>query len=110
MGNVSTARKLGIAARIAGQQVKRTRTYGAVLSGARATLSHFGAVVRQLWHEVTGFAFLAFAAAGGVAFFKEYSAFHAGRAAGSRVAAAAGFTLVFAWFGVTSFWRARKKR
>lgn len=110
MANLSTARKLGIAARIAGQHVKRTRTFGAVLSGARATLGHFGAVIRQLWHEVTGFAFLAFAAAGAVALYKEYSAFHVGKTTGSRVAAAAGFTLTFAWFGVTSFMRARKRR
>ena len=48
MANVSTARKLGIAARIAGQQVKQSRTYAAVLSGARATLGHLAGVLRQL--------------------------------------------------------------
>lgn len=110
MANVSNARKLGIAARIAGQQVKRTRTYGALLSGARATLGHFGQVLRQLWLEVTGFVFLAFAVVGAAALFKEYSAYHAGNANSSRVAAAAGFTFVFGWFGVTSFIRARKRR
>lgn len=110
MANLSTTRKLGIAARIAGQQVKRTRTYGAVLSGARATFSHFAEVMRQLWHEVTGFVFLAFALVGAVALVKEYSAYHSGRAVPSRVAAAAGFTLMFAWFGVSSFARARKRK
>ena len=110
MANVSTARKLGIAARIAGQQLKRTRTYGALLSGARATLGHLGAVMNQLWLEITGFVFLAFAGVGMVAFFREYAAYHAGRATPGRVAAAAGFSLMFAWFGTTSFWRARKRR
>jgi hypothetical protein len=110
MVNVSTARKLGIAARIAGQQVKRSRTYGALLTGARASLGHFGRVLHQLWLEVTGFVFLAFAGVGLVALYKEYSAFHAGKAAPGRVAAAAAFSLVFAWFGTNSFWKARKKR
>ncbi|HUK48472.1 MAG TPA: hypothetical protein VLW06_12805 [Terriglobales bacterium] len=110
MANVSTARKLGVAARIAGAQVKGTRTYGALLSGARAAFSHFGAVLRQLWHEVTGFVFLAFAVVGAVALVREYSAYHAGKTTPSRVAAAAGFTLMFAWFGVSSFARARKRK
>ena len=107
---MSTSRKLGIAARIAGKQVKGTRTYGAVRSGIRTAFHHFSLIAHQLWHEVTGFVFLAFAVVGGAALVREYSAYHAGRAASSRVAAAAGFTLMFAWFGATSFLRARKKR
>lgn len=110
MANISTGRKLGIAARIAGQQVKRTRTYSAVLSGARATMSHFARIARQLWLEVTGFVFVAFAAVGLVEGMKEYAAYHAGKAAASRVAAAAGFTLMFAWFGVSSFSKARRRK
>ena len=110
MANISTARKVGIAARIAGQQVKRSRTYGAFLSGTRATLGHFGAVLRQLWLEITGFVFLVFAAVGVVALVKEYSAYHAGKATPGRVAAAAVFSLMFAWFGSSSFWRARRRK
>ena len=110
MGNVSTARKLGLAARVAGQQVKRSRTYGALLTGARTSLSHFGKVRRQLWLEVTGFVFLAFAGIGFVALVKEYAAYHAGHASSGRVAAAAGFSLLFTWFGTSSFWRARAKK
>lgn len=110
MTNVSTARKLSIAARIAGQQMRRSRTYTAVLGGIRATVGHFGAVLRQLWHEITGFIFLAFAGFGTVALVKEYLAYRAGEASLNRVAVAAGFTLVFGWFGVSSFWRARKPR
>ena len=110
MGNLSTARKLGIAARIAGQQVKRSRTYGAVLNGARATFSHFAGVLHQLWLEITGFVFLAFAGIGLVALIKEYSSYHAGSGHPSHVAMSAGFTVVFGWFGISSFWRARNRR
>lgn len=109
MGNVSSARKLGIAARIAGQHVKGSRTVNAVMSGARATLRHFSGVAHQLWLEITGFAFLVFAAAGGYAMVREYNAYHAGKGTSSHLALAAGFTALFAWFGVTSFWRARAR-
>jgi hypothetical protein len=109
MANVSTARKLGIAGRIAGQQVKRSRTYGAVIGGVRATLGHFGKVAHQLWLEATGFLFLAFAASGLVALTREYIAYHAHRGTLGRIAVAAGFSLMFAWFGASSFWRARNR-
>lgn len=110
MANLSNARKLGVAARIAGEQVKRSRTYGAVLSGARATLSHFAGVVRQLWLEVTGFVFLAFAMVGAVAVVREFVAYHAGKSSSSKVAAAATFTFMFGWFGASSFFRSRKRK
>jgi hypothetical protein len=109
MANVSTTRKLGIVARIAGQHVKGSRTFSAVMSGARATLRHLSGVAHQLWLEVTGFAFLVFAAAGAIALVREYNSYHAGKGTSSHLALAAGFTAVFAWFGVTSFWRARAR-
>ena len=109
MANVSTARKLGIAARIAGQQVKGSRTFGAVVSGARATLKHFSGVANQLWLEVTGFAFLVFAAGGAIAVVREYNSYHAGKATSSHLLLAAGFTAVFSWFGISSFWRAKTR-
>src|SRR5690349_8316898 len=109
MGNVPTAQKLGIAARIAGQQVRRSRTYIAVMSGVRASLSHFGAVLHQLWLEITGFVFLVFALMGATALGREYNAYHAGRGTQGKVAAAAVFCIMFTWFGVSSFWRARRK-
>jgi hypothetical protein len=110
MANASTTQKMGIAARILGQQLKRSRAYGALISGAKTTLSHFGSALHQLWLEVTGFVFLAFAGVGLVFVFREYSAYHAGKGSTGRIAEAAGFGLVFAWFGVSSFWRARRKK
>ncbi|HEV2697766.1 MAG TPA: hypothetical protein VGU90_07225 [Terriglobales bacterium] len=110
MANLSTARKLGVAARIAGKQVQQSRTYSAVLSGARAALGHFGGVLRQLWHEITGFVFLAFAGVGLVALVRQYSAYHAHKDTSGHLALAAGFTVMFGWFGITSFLRARNRR
>ena len=113
MANVSTSRKLGIAARIATQAVSRqagrTRAFGAVAKGLRASASHFGRVLGQLWLEVTGFVFLALAGIGVISFFREYGKYHAGQTTSSRVVLAVCFAGLFGWFGVSSFWRVRKR-
>ena len=109
MVSVSTARKLSILARVAAQRAGRTRTFGAILQGGRALASHWGRVLGQLWLEVTGFVFLALAGIGGIAFMREYAAYHAGKPVAQRMLIATLFTLMFAWFGVSSFWRVRKK-
>jgi len=109
MAKISTARKIGIAARLAGQQVRRSRIYGAVSAAGRATLGHLGGVLRQLWLEVTGFVFLALAGIGLLAFVREYMKYHAGHVGSSRTILAACFMLLFGWFGLSSFWRIRKK-
>lgn len=106
MSPLSTGRKLGIAARIAGQQLRRTRTFGAVMRAGRMTAARWGQALGQLWLEVTGFVFLALAAVGGLAFWREWVK-HGGR---GRLALAAAFTVSFGWFGVSSFWRIGKKR
>lgn len=109
MAKVSTAQKLGIATRVAGRQIRQTRTFGAVMRAGRATASHWMSALGILWLEVTGFVFLALAGIGLLAFFREFARFHAGTANSSRLWLAAGFTLLFAWFGVTSFWRVKKR-
>ena len=42
--------------------------------------------------------------------FKEYGKYHAGQVGLGRVAVTVCFAVTFAWFGVSSFWRVRKKR
>jgi hypothetical protein len=111
VGNVSTARKIGIVARVAAQQIGRSRTVAAVLSGVRATKRSLGRVLHQLWLEVAGFTFLALSGVGALAGLREYARYQGGRAAGpGRLILAACFTVSFAWFGLSSFWRARRKR
>ncbi len=110
VSKVSTLRTLGAAARIAGDQAQRNRAVGALMSGARATLRSFGHAMHQLWLEVTGTLFLSIAVFGALALAREYTKFHAGEAPASRVAIAAAFTVSFAWFGLSSFWKVRRKR
>ena len=113
MSSVSTGRKLGIAARVAGrviaERARRTRTFSAVTKAVRSTASHFGRVLGQLWLEVTGFVFLFLAGIGVIAFFREYAKYQAGHATSSRVALAVCFAGLFGWFGVSSFWRVWKR-
>jgi hypothetical protein len=109
MFNFSNARKIGTVARAAAKHAGRTRTGNAVLSGIRATASHFGRALHQLWLEVTGFVFLILAIFGASAIFREYLKYRAGETAASHVWIAVGFTLMFGWFGVSSFWRVWRK-
>jgi len=113
MAGVSTTRKLGIAARVAGrvisQQAGRSRTWVAVTKAGRATATHCGRVLSQLWLEVTGFVFLALAGIGVLAFVREYNKYQAGRTTSSRAMLAICFAGLFAWFGVSSFWKVRRR-
>ena len=109
MSKVSTFKKLGVAARVAGEQVGRSRTLNALMSAARATLRSFAQAMHQLWLEVTGTVFLTMAAFGCVALVREYMKYEAGRTTAGRLAIAICFTLTFAWFGVSSFLRVRRK-
>lgn len=111
--SVSTVRKMGIVARVAGRLAKQhagqNRWLAASLRGLRVTAASFGRVLGILWLEVTGFVFLSLAGLGGLAFAREYAKFEAGKAGSGRVILAICFTLTFAWFGLTSFWRARRR-
>src|ERR1017187_141776 len=106
-----TVRKIKLLARAAAAMVERNRTARALLAGIRATDRSFGLVLHQLWLEVTGFTFLAIAGIGAMAGFHEYGKYHAGQEAGpGRVILAFCFTISFAWFGLTSFVRIRRKQ
>jgi len=106
---VSTAQKIGVVARVATQQARRSRTLRAVTGAASATARAFGKVLHQLWLEVTGLVFLVMAASGGAEVAHEWAKYQAGKEGFGRVAIAICFTVTFAWFGVSSFWRVRRK-
>lgn len=68
-----------------------------------------GHVMHELWLQVTGVLFLVMALGLGGAAVKEYGKYHAGQIGPGRVGLAVCFTLTFAWFGLSSFWRVRRK-
>ena len=111
--SVSTTRKLGLAARVAArmtsQRAGQSRLLTAAWRGLQVTARSVGHVLGILWLEVTGFVFLFLAFIGGVALSREYIKYQAGSVGPGKVILAVCFTLMFAWFGVSSFWRARRK-
>ncbi len=64
----------------------------------------------MLWLEVTGFVFLCFAVIGSFALFREYPGLRAGSVSQGKFTVTLLFSVMFAWFGMTSFWRARRKK
>ena len=109
MSQISSLRKVGIAIRVVRGMAGRSRRVNAAMSAIRATARSFAHVMHLLWLEVTGTVFLGMAVIGGVALAREYAKYSAGRATAGRVAVAVCFTLTFAWFGLSSFWRVRRK-
>jgi len=109
VSKVSFWTKLGIATRVVKGQVAQSRAYRAATGAVRASVRSFGRVLHQLWLEVTGAIFLTMTAFGITALVREYLKYASGHATLSRVIVAAGFTLTFAWFTMSAFWRARRK-
>ena len=100
---------MGLAARIARDQAGRSRALTAVLKAVTTTARSFGRAAHMLWLEVTGLLFLVMALGFAGASVKEYGKYHAGQVGSGRLAIAICFTVAFVWFGLSSFWRVRRK-
>ena len=98
-----------VATRVAVRQAGQSRRLSALGRASRVTFTHFRRVLGLLWLQVTGFFFLALSLLGGGALWEEYPRYQAGKVSGARLLLAAAFMLLFAYFGVSSFWRVRKK-
>ncbi len=109
VSGLSTARKLGIVGRVAARQAGQSRWLRAGWSAAQITLRHFGRVLHLLWLEITGVFFLFFALAGGIACWREYRIWQAGTIGPGKFILAGCFATVFLWFGLSSFYRAKKR-
>ena len=79
------------------------------MAGARITLGSMGRTAHELWLEVTGLFFLLFAAVGGAAAIRAYQTYASGETGPGRIWIGMAFTLMFAYFGITSLIRSRKK-
>ncbi len=113
MAQISTGRKALIVARVAAREAhrhaRRSRWIRATLDGGRAVLGSVLKAAHILWLQITGVFFVLFALAGGIAYWKEYKAWTAGKIGPGRAVLALAFCVIFAWFGVTSFWRAKRR-
>jgi threonine/homoserine/homoserine lactone efflux protein len=79
------------------------------MAGGGAFLRAAGRAVHMLWLEVTGFIFLCFSVIGGFAAIREYRAYSAGKIPPGRAVLAICFTVMFAYFGLSSFIRSRRR-
>lgn len=95
--------------RVAGRAVRRNRIVNATIVGTSRFFRVTGKVLRSLFLETMGLFFLLFAFTGGAATWREYRAYQAVGAGAERVILGVTFTLLFAYFSLSSFWRARKK-
>lgn len=113
VAELSTSRKAVVAAqvatRVATRAARRSRLLGAAWNGIRTTAVSLGRVLHRIWLEITGVFFLIFAVAGGAASWREYPLYRTGHADLLHLLAPLLFSALFAWFGVTSFWRARRR-
>ena len=109
MAGLTLIQKLGVAVRVAARQAGRSRWGRATANAVRVSARSFGRVLHQLWHEVMGFVFLAMAGIGGIALSREWAKYAAGKTGPGRLAMAACFCLTFGYFGLSSFWKVRKK-
>jgi hypothetical protein len=94
---------------LAAHVLNSSRTGRALFSAIHAIAKSFARVLHQLWLEVTGFTFLAIAGIGAIAGLREYGKYQAHAAGPGRLLLAVCFTVSFAWFGLSSFWRVKRK-
>ncbi len=95
--------------RVAGRKGGENRWLRAFYRAGSVTVRSIGRVAHVLWLEVTGLLFLFLAIVGAGAAVRQYHRYQAGTSGAGKVALAAAFALVFGYFGVSSFWRSRKR-
>jgi len=95
--------------RVAGSRTGENRWVRALYKGASVTLQSTTRVLHVLWLEVTGLFFMVLAIVGAAAAVREHHRQLAGAGSTSKVVLAAGFAVLFGYFGVSSFWRSRKR-
>lgn len=95
---------------MAGSRAARDRIVRALWSAGSVTVRSFMRVLHVLFLEVTGLLFIFLTMGFGGVAVREYHKYKLGAAPIYKVALAACFAVMFLWFGVSSFWRARRKR
>jgi hypothetical protein len=96
--------------RVAGTRTGKNRWVRAFYKAGSVTAGNVSRVLHVLWLEVTGLLFLFLALVGGGAAVKEYHLHAAGSGSAGKSLLAAFFAVVFAYFGVSSFWRSRRRQ
>lgn len=92
-------------------QAQQYKSVGSALAvGVKSALGSVGRVLHLLWLQVAGLFFFVFALGFAAATFRQYREWSTAHGSGEKLTLIAGFTLLFTWFGISSFWRAVKKQ
>lgn len=81
----------------------------AIYKGASVTLQSTTRILHILWLEVTGLFFVALAFVGAAAALREHHRHLAGSGSVAKMLLASCFAVLFTYFGITSFWRSRRR-
>jgi hypothetical protein len=95
--------------RLRGEPGRNQRYFRGLRAGASAFLTTLASTLRVLFLEVSGFIFLLFTAMIVSAFYREYRKYELHQAGLERVVLAGVVGAMFLYFGVSSFWRARRR-
>jgi hypothetical protein len=93
-----------------GEPGRNQRIMRGVRSGTAAFLTTVLGTLKVLFLEVSGFIFLCFTAIIVGAFVREYRKYAMHQVGVERVILAGALSTMFLYFGMSSFWRARRKR
>jgi len=96
--------------RVAGRKTGENRLVRAFYRAGSVTLQSVSRVLHVLWLEVTGLFFLALGFVGAAAAVREYHRHTNGSGSTGKMLLAAIFAVLFGYFGVSSFWRSRKRQ
>jgi hypothetical protein len=96
--------------RLKGAPGRNKRFLRGFQSGATAFLGSVIGTLRVLFLEVSGFIFISFTVIIVGAFVREYRKYVTHQVGMERVVLAGAISAMFLYFGVSSFWRARRKR
>jgi hypothetical protein len=93
-----------------GKPGRNKKLFGGVRAGVSGFVKPLMSVLRVLFLELSGVMFLFFSLAVSVAFFREYKKYAMHEVGWERLALAGAVGAMFLYFGVSSFWQARRKR
>jgi hypothetical protein len=95
--------------RVAGRKSGQNRWIRAFYNAGNVTLRNVSRVLHVLWLEVAGLFFLVLAVVGAAAAVREFHRHSLGAGSTGKILLASMFALLFGYFGVSSFWRSRRR-
>ena len=95
--------------RVAGRRTGQNRWVRAVYNAVGVTGRNIGRVMHVLWLEVAGLFFLVLAVVGAAAAVREFHRHSLGTGSSGKMLLASMFAVLFGYFGVSSFWRSRRR-